>query len=278
MVASEAGFGAISTLVAALPSNYAIRVRSRFHVSEFRCAVSACTYPFLTQQQIGLTRCLGLCRTIWARAFRRLPLPHSLLQFGGNGCIVAYQLLLRNWQHCTGAFKNRSLLFYAVFAQKMPINLGYLDGSEWPRMPGWRKGCPPKDSSQTTVTVRYCPASQNAPTGPPTSPRQARPLAPSGHQAASLPRHGGAEATMTADDFAFRLIAHKVQAVRWRGGLTVYDVPSWLWAALKPSQTDSNVTQVGRRLHVKTPSGPALAMGSLLRYNRKKDSDSYRPA
>ena len=83
---------------------------------------------------------------------------------------------------------------------------------------------------------------------------------------------------MTADDFAFRLIAHKVQAGRWRSGLTVYDVPSWLWAALKPSQTDSNVTQVGRRLHVKTPSGPALAMGSLLRYNRKKDSDSYRPA
>jgi hypothetical protein len=96
-----------------------------------------------SKQQIGLTRCLGHCRTIWARAFRCLPLPHSLLRVGGNDCIVAYQLPLRNWQHCTGAFKNRSLLFYAVFAQTMPINLGYLDGSELPRVAGWRKGCPP---------------------------------------------------------------------------------------------------------------------------------------
>jgi hypothetical protein len=79
-------------------------------------------------------------------------------------------------------------------------------------------------------------------------------------------------------EFTYRRIAHKVEAVRWRSDLTVYDMPSWLWAALDPKKVDSPVTRVGGLLHVKTSNGLAIAQeGDWIVRNQRRQMEVYKP-
>jgi hypothetical protein len=77
--------------------------------------------------------------------------------------------------------------------------------------------------------------------------------------------------------FAYRLIPHRVEAVRWRSDLTVHGMPSWLWASLNPKKTDSRVTRVGSRLHIKTPNGLAIVEeGDWIVRNSRRELEVYK--
>jgi hypothetical protein len=77
---------------------------------------------------------------------------------------------------------------------------------------------------------------------------------------------------------AYRMIAHKVEAVRWDGDLTPYEMPNWLYAALYSKKTDSEVRQVGRQLHVQTPNGLAIAdKGDWIVRNQRRELSVYKP-
>jgi hypothetical protein len=83
---------------------------------------------------------------------------------------------------------------------------------------------------------------------------------------------------MGAMIYGYRFIAHKVEAVRWRSDLSISDMPNWLWAALRPSKDDRPVKQVGRRLHVNTPKGLAIAEeGDWLVRNQRRELEVYKP-